>query len=430
MNVSRRGFLVGCSSAIAAMAGGSVGQLLFAPTSAEAAGSDILVVLFLRGGCDALSLVAPTNDSDYNALRPQLRLRDSGDDRALLLKNPADGAAGFGLHSKAAPLKEIYDSNNLAIVHACGLTNGTRSHFDAMDYIERGTPESKNTATGWLTRHLTVMRPDGIIPAAASSAEIPTSLLTSTYAAAIGGSVNDFRLGGHWKYGKQINGVLETLYNGGDSSVHRAGQGTLQALSLVDSRLPKDNDGNPLPYTPAGNADYPDGSLGESLQTIAQLIKLDVGLQVATVDFGGWDTHDAQTYVFPRRVEELARALAAFYNDTATYRSRLTVVVMSEFGRRLRENNNGGTDHGHGGVMLLLGGNVNGGRMHGVWPGLASEQLDRGVDLRVATDYRQVLSEVLVRRTGNADLGVVFPGLASYDPLGVVQGNDIPVTLG
>lgn len=419
--LTRRDFIIGCSTSIAAFAGGRVSNLVFARDSAQAAQQDILVVVFLRGGCDALSLIAPTADADYNTLRPQLRVRLDGEQPGLLLNNSLDSSAGFALHPAAAAIKEIYDSQQMAIVHACGLTNGTRSHFDAMDYMERGTPDDKQTPTGWLTRHLALVNPAGAIPALASSSRLPTSLLSSTYAVAIAGDASNYRLGGHWKYGPRSQEVLKSLYAAGETALHQSGASALASIELIDSRIPRNEDDDPEEYEPEPGAQYPDSSFSDALKTIAQMIKLDVGLQVATVDYGGWDTHDAQQRVFGTQVENLSAALAAFYNDLAAYHSRLTILVQSEFGRRLRENNNGGTDHGHGGMLLLLGGNVNGGRMYGTWPGLANENLDRGVDLQVTTDYRIVLSEILERRLTNPHIDQVFPGLASYQPLGVVR---------
>ncbi len=401
------------------MAGGRIGGLVFAaphqPTT-----RDTLVVLFLRGGCDGLTLVAPTDDADYVAARGALRVENTGTNAGLLLSNPLANI-DFRLHPKASALKELYDSQALAIVHACGLTNGTRSHFDAMDYMERGTPEDKNTSTGWLTRHLRAINPDAVLPAMAASASMPASLLGSVDAVATT-SVPGFKLNGHYKYGPLQQDALRVMYNG-NSILHRAGKSTLDTIAAVQAQNPAN------PYVP--DVEYPTDSyvrgLVDSLKAIAQMIKLDLGLEIATVDFGGWDTHESQNGVISNMIDGLSRALGAFYNDLAAYHSRLTVVVMSEFGRRLKANRSDGTDHGHGNVALVLGGNVNGGRMYGTWPGLANEQLDNRVDLAVTTDYRTILSEILVRRLQNPKLGYVFPQIASYNPLGIVQGNDLPI---
>lgn len=420
---SRRDFLIGCSTAIAAMAGGKIGGLVFAAPG-DTTPRDTLVVVFLRGGCDGLSLVAPTDDSYFQAARAGL-WGDSDPNHPRfggLLGNTLSGVP-FRLHPKAAALKEIYDSGEMAIVHACGLNNGTRSHFDAMDYMERGTPNNKNTATGWMTRHLQSIDATGLLPAVAAGSTIPAALLGSADAAAMMG-VKDFKINGHWKYGPQQQAILRNHYNGG-TPLHQAGAETLDTVNAIKSK-------NPGTYVPETDADHPYpgddySGLTNAFKTVAQLIKMDVGLQMVTVDYGGWDTHDGQGYVFPGQVNTLSRALGAFYNDLSAYHGRLTVVVMSEFGRRLKANSNGGTDHGHGNVMLVLGGNVNGGRMFGRWPGLANMELDNGVDLAITTDYRTVLSEIVVRRLANPNLGQVFPQISAYSPLGIVRGSDLPI---
>lgn len=429
MKYSRRKFLVGCSAAVAAMAGSRVSNLIFAADSA-AARRDIFVLIFLRGGCDGLNLVAPTDDRFYVAARSQETLvSDHGDAKGLPLKSGL-GKVDFRLHPKAGALKELYDSNALAIVHACGLTNGTRSHFDAMDLIERGAADSKNKSlsSGWLARHLISIGAGGLLPAVGASSTIPDSLLASPHAVAVP-DPGAFSL----QTDERQRQILRELYKG-NAPIHRAGSNTLHALDVVAKKLPRDDSGNPPPYTPDHQADYggegASTELATALQTVARFIKMDVGLQVATVDYGGWDTHVYQGGIFSGLVEGLSRGLGTFYRDLTNYQNRLTVLVMSEFGRRLKANESGGTDHGHGNVMLLLGGNVNGGRMFGSWPGLSTEQLDDQADLAVTTDYRMVLSEILVRRLANPKLGQVFPQIPNYKPIGIVRGTDLPVETG
>jgi uncharacterized protein (DUF1501 family) len=440
MSFSRRGFVVGCSSAIAAMAGGRVSNLVF---GADSASRDILVTVFLRGGCDALSLVAPSGDADYQSSRLNLLVKQgdpSTDANSGWQLNNGLAPVDFRLHNKARPLHELYVSGDMAIIHACGLTNGTRSHFDAMDYIERGTPTNKSTSSGWIARHLRsiglVTDTPGQLPTVAASANLPTTMLGSPIAMSLSKPA-DFRLSRHWKYGDAQKAALRSFYNG-TLPLHSAGATTLASIDAIDAKLPKDSNGNPLPYTPETETgkEYPTdwyvSGFKDSLQCIAQLIKMDVGLQIASVDYGGWDTHQDQAYVFPRQVDGMARALAAFYNDVRNYHARLTVVVISEFGRRLRSNDSGGTDHGHGGMMLVMGGNVKGGRMYGKWPGLAVEQLDNRVDLQVTTDFRTVLSEVLVRRLANPSLGQIFPGItpevySTSNRLDFLNGADLAV---
>ncbi|HIC88159.1 MAG TPA: DUF1501 domain-containing protein [Anaerolineae bacterium] len=257
----------------------------------------------------------------------------------------------------------------------------------------------------------------------AANSLVPTSLLGSTEAVGIE-RLGDFNFNGHWRWEDAQRLALRYMYNG-DTWLHQAGEQTLNAIDVVELA-------NPGSYIPDHDAVYPDSDFGDALQILAQLIKLDVGLHVATVDLGGWDTHEHQgdqgTGYFASQVQGLAEGLAAFYTDLLDYSQRLTVVVMSEFGRRLRENGNHGTDHGHGNVVLVLGGNVNGGQVFvDPWPGLERSQLDNGVDLAITIDYRRVLSEILVRRMQNPRLGMVFPGYTDYTPLGIVSGPDLPI---
>jgi hypothetical protein len=245
-------------------------------------------------------------------------------------------------------------------------------------------------------------------------------------------SPRDFGLGSHWRYNRpeenwQMLQALETFYPGkSNTPLDRAGKRTLETIETIRER-------NPGNYTPEGGAVYPNGSFGDALKTVAQTAKLDMGLQVATVDFGGWDTHENQAGndgrgYLPDRLGSLSRGLSAFFEDMYRYHDRLTVVVMSEFGRRLGRNASNGTDHGHGNVMMVLGGrHVRGGRLYGNWPGLAD--LDKGQDLKITTDYRVVLSELLTKRLGNGNLGTIFPGLtpAEYTPLGILDGTTTPI---
>lgn len=427
--ITRRQFLVGCSAAIASLAGARLTSLAFAhPNSSSTA--DTLVVVFLRGGCDGLNIVPPLADPDrryYEQARPELKLPITGPNATLPLDDH------FGLHPAAAPLFELYRERKLAIVHAAGLTTDTRSHFDAMEFIERGTPGNKTTTTGWLTRHLQSATdlPDTVfMPVLAVGNLQPSSLLASRETVAMT-SPGEFDFLGHWRWVDAQRAALRRLY-AGDGWLYQAGLRTLDAVDIIEAAAPED-------YTPANGARYPEGEFGNHLQVVAQMIKLNLGLRVATVDLGGWDTHEGQGTgaggYFATLLGELAQGLHALYTDldgsgTASPAQRLTVVVMSEFGRRLQENAAAGTDHGHGNVMVLLGGEVNGGRVYGVWPGLHAEQLYDHADLAVTTDYRRVLSEILIRRLGNPNLGFVFPGYRDYTPLGIVRGADLPPNYG
>lgn len=429
-NTTRRQFLAGCSTMAAAACASRLTSLAFAdPTALPGAERDILVVVFLRGGMDGLNLIAPVDDRDYLAARaPAIRLSAAGEAAALPIKNgPTD--ADFRIHRNAAALKDLYDSKDLAIIHACGLTNGTRSHFEAQDLMERGVADMKlqTLSTGWLTRHLEQSKAKGLLSGIAASATLPSSLLGYAGAAAIP-SPQAFAFYGD---NTQLNELAKAYRQ--SPRLAASGQDAVRAIHIVQKRLKhKDDkpDGDVLPYTPADGIKYPDGDLSESLKTVAWLIKADVGLQAAAVDYGGWDTHQEQANNFPNLVEQLSGALSNFYNDLSKYRARLNIVVMSEFGRRFKNNESNGTDHGHGNAMLVLGGNVNGGKIYGRWPGLATEQLDDRADLAVTTDYRTVLAELISRRFNTTQLKPIFPGMAAYQPLGIFRGAEAKTDLG
>ncbi|MCU0451522.1 MAG: DUF1501 domain-containing protein [Bernardetiaceae bacterium] len=411
--MDRRDFLRSCSAATALWAGRPLSSLAFAPGGAGF-NQEIFVLISLRGGMDGLHALGPLGNADYAAARPaELRVTDP---TGLVLKN---APAGLALHAKAAPFKELYDAGRLALVHACGLTNGTRSHFEAIDLMEKGLPKAQNLRTGWLARYLAAAGGPAAPPlgAVASSGELPRSLLGYGPAVSVP-SVGEFSVQGD----PRLAGLLRSLYQG-STPMHLAAQTALAAVRTVQGKLPKNTNGEASEYRT--NAPYPTewyaNDLSQALKNLAQLIKLDVGLHVATVDFGGWDTHEGQAYRFPQLLEALARAVTAFYNDLAAYHPRLTVGIMSEFGRRLRANQSNGTDHGHGNVMWLLGQNVAGGRVYGPWPGLATDQLDNRVDLAVSTDYRTVLGEVLVKLFKTNSLPQIFPEFAPRPWLGVVK---------
>jgi len=421
--MERREFLIGCSAAIAAMAGSRITGFSFDPTGENA--KEIFVYIFLRGGCDGLNLVAPVNDRDYVVERPvDLRITDANDNQGLQLQNGLGANLDFRIHKSANELKELYDSNKLAIIHAAGLTNGTRSHFDAMDIIERGSLDDKNLGEGWFTRYLATsgsVTSNTVYPSIAINSTIPASFLGSASTLAIG-NLAEYRL----RADPRTNDLLKRFYNG-RSVLDEAAHDALTSIEAINQRLAKDGNGKMLPYTPENNASYPNNAFGKSMQTLAQVIKMDVGLQIASVDYGGWDTHERQQNIFSTLTEGLSKSLGAFYNDVAAYESKITILVMSEFGRRLKANKSNGTDHGHGNVMFVLGGNVNGGKMYGQWPGLDNEQLDNQVDLAVTTDYRNVLSEIVVKRLANPKLGYIFPGFKAYKPLGFMKGENMAI---
>jgi len=431
---TRRGFVTGCSAAIAALAGSRFNSLAFA--RGLTANDEIVVVLFLRGGQDGLNLVIPTGGFDrgrYEALRPTIAIPAAAAGAYPLgsLAGP-DGAVAFGLHPAAAPLHEIFQDGKLAIAVACGMAANERSHFESMNWMELGTPGVGSTADGWLTRHLasaTNLPPEMLMPSVSIGGLQAVSQLGS-YETVNMGSPDDFSLStGPWSARTAQRVALRNLYGGDTTWLHRAG---LQALDAVDIVELYCSGG----YVPRPGVVYPETWFGDNLKTIAQLVKLDLGLHVATLDLGGWDHHEQEANpgaptqgIYADLVDELARGLAAFWSDLDDAAAgfpnrRLTLVVMSEFGRRAYQNEDDGTDHGHGNNLLVLSGHAIGG-LHGSWPGLRNELLNEG-DLEVTNDFRRVLSEIVVRRLGNPRLDLVFPGYAGYQPLGVVTGEDLP----
>jgi uncharacterized protein (DUF1501 family) len=364
-----------------------------------------------------MNVVPPIAGADrghYEAARPTLKVPTQGTGSALRLNDQ------FGLHPGMVRLHELYVAQKLAIVHAVGLNVDTRSHFEAQQFIETATPGVKNTGTGWVGRHLlSTSGPlnGALLPAVAAGGSQPITLAGAPEAVSIA-AIDDFDLQAE----PFQKAALRRLYEG-DSWLHASGAQTFQAIDTVQRASVSE-------YTPAKGAAYPSGEFGENLKTIAKLIKLGVGLRAATVDLGGWDTHEGQgdgsAGYLNTLVTELSTGLAAFYTDLAgssspTHADRLTVVVVSEFGRRLSENASHGTDHGHGSGIFVLGGQVNGGQVFTSWPGLQNEQLYDRADLAVTIDYRQVLSEIVLRRLGNSQLNTVFPGYEGFQPLGIVR---------
>jgi uncharacterized protein (DUF1501 family) len=390
-------------------------RLAFAATANE---RGLLVVLHLRGGCDGLNLVSPADDPDFIAARgSDLRIAVDGGDAGHPLRH-GTVKIDFRLHPAAKGLAELYDAGHLAVIHAAGLTDGTRSHFVATDMIERGIADARSlsrTQEGWLARYLAALRPGGL---AAISASAAPSGAFARWPAAL--AVPDLGGGFAPAGGPQVDEILGRLYLDAPGEVGAAGRAALGAMRSIDARLPRDPQGKYLPYQPAPGVNYdPAGDVARPLRAVAQLAKMDIGLEVATVDMGGWDTHEYQPGRFQGLVQRLSAGLAAFYADLARSQSRLTVVILTEFGRRLRSNRSNGTDHGRGSVMAVLGDQVAGGRVYGAWPGLASDRLDEGVDLAVATDYRRVLHEVLGRHGGRASAVAAFPGFNDPGSLGL-----------
>ena len=420
MPVSRRKFLQGCCAGIVALNGAQLGGLVFGQNALDEP-RDIIISLFLRGGMDALSLLAPHSDANYHVARNRLAL-DSN--------QVIDLDGQFGLHPAAQLLKDLVDQNHLALVMACGSTHPTRSHFEAQDAIERGKPGDRFfTGGGWLARHLAFFPSEAIFRAVSRDSSVDISLEGLPGALAISGP-GDFSLNGHWNQIDDTRRALREMYEA-DPDLGLIARNTLDAVDIVDHA-------DPGQYVPGHGVVYPENDLAEALASIAQLIRLDLGLQAATVNFGGWDTHEDQTNYnnpttgyFAGRITTLSEAFNAFWSDLADYHGRLTLVMMTEFGRRLRENANLGTDHGYAGLMAVMSSNLTRGGLFGTWPGLAEEQLFERVDLMVTTDFRTVLGEVLTARAGNQNLAQVFPDFTYPGPLGLFaqQSSIQPKTL-
>jgi uncharacterized protein (DUF1501 family) len=371
---------------------------------------DILVVMFMRGGQDGLQVLAPAGDARYAASRPRIRVQASGAN-AGLGTGSLDGV-DFYFHPNLGGLKTLYDAGQLVAVQAVGIPTRDRSHFTCQDLMERGLADSEVPAgaTGWLARHLASL--GGARPALGTIAvgvTPPTSLAGDAFAMAVANPAA-FNI-----VGDRPTAELVRAANAGADPYQVAIRGLVANVAVVQDSLATAGGRASAPPTP----DYTPTEFGDALRSLAQLIKLDVGLDTATVDMASWDHHAGLANAFNLIATELSQSLSAFWQDLAAYRSRLTVVVMTEFGRRFAENSNAGLDHGAGSTMLVFGGNVAGGRILGRWPGLADSALDNG-SLRVTTDYRQVLAEVLVKRHGETNLARVFPSL-SYAPLGLFK---------
>jgi uncharacterized protein (DUF1501 family) len=352
---------------------------------------DVLVVIFLRGAADALNIIVPHGEQAYYVTRPTLAVARPDDTKAPKVERALDLDGFFGFHPLLYPLIPIWEQGHLAPIHACGAPDESRSHFKAMELMERGVEDNHGPASGWINRHLTTLktgngsplRAVGLGEAAQRSLQgaVPVSALRS---------ISDFHLAGDRKVESLMQAGLSSLY-GTEDPLGVLGQETLRILRTLETLSPDT-------YIGQTSTAYPDSEFGTGLRQIAMLVKAQVGLEVAAIDLGGWDTHFAQ-----------GTNQGLLHEDLADYHSKLSVVVMTEFGRRLKENASLGTDHGHGGFILLMGGNVVGNTIHGRWPGLERHQLFGPGDLAVTTDYRDVLSEVCKTRLNNGAIGQIFP---------------------
>ena len=408
--LTRRVFLRG--SAIAMAGAGPapfwLGRAAAAATS-KTGRRKTLVAIFQRGAADGLNVVVPFGEKRYYELRPTIGIPAPAGSGGPGGPPAIDLDGHFGLNPALEPLKALWDRKMLAIVEATGSPDPTRSHFDAQDYMESGTPGSKRD--GWLNRALPPGGPgDSPLRAISLGATLPRTLRGDRPAIAIS-DVQQF------KTDADAAAVLENIYSHApDRQMADAGKDAFEAMRMLQTL-------NSGPYKPAAGAQYNQGgALGRSLQEIARLIKADAGVEAAFAEIGGWDHHQNETGQLNFVLRQFGAALAAFCADMGDRMEDIALVTMSEFGRTARENGDSGTDHGHGDVMFVLGGNVRGGKVYGKWPGLEEDQLYEGRDLAVTTDFRTVLGELAAGQLGTADLKPVFPGYEPAAPLGLL-GN-------
>ena len=363
-----------------------------------------LVVIFQRGAADGLNIVVPYSEPNYYTMRPAI---------AIPQNQVLDLDGFFGLHPALAAFKPLYDQGHLAVIHAAGSPDSSRSHFDAQDYMESGTPGVKSTEDGWLNRALQAedlrhRQEHTAFRALALGSAVPRTLAGHIPAIALS-NVNNFAVGGQSKgpVPSPAATAFEAMYgDSGDSILHATGEETFEAVKMLRAA-------NPAQYKPAAGVEYPNSDFGNNMKQIAQLLKANLGVEAAFTDVGGWDTHQNQGGVngqLADRLRDFSTAIAAFWRDLGDSADNVTLVTMSEFGRTARQNGTGGTDHGHANAMFVLGGQVKGGKVYGRWPGLADDQLNEGRDLTVTTDFRQVLGEVAAKSLGANNLDVVFPG--------------------
>jgi len=413
MPITRRAFMKDGALAVigtAAVPTFLTRSVLAQATTVQAQGKK-LVIIFQRGAADGLNVVVPYREPAYYQYRPTI---------AIPQNQVIDLDGFFGFHPAMAPLKPLWDQRHLAVVHASGSPDPSRSHFDAQDFMESGTPGLKATLDGWLNRALQAedlawpQKQHTPFRAVALGEQIPRTLDGRIQAVALD-NIRNFGV----QSSTAAAGFAAMYDQSTDAVLHGTGQETFEAVKMLRAA-------DPASYVPAAGVEYPNGPFGNSLRQIAQLLKANLGVEAAFADIGGWDTHQnegAAEGQLAGRLREFSLGLSAFWNDMGTEAENIVVVTMSEFGRTCRQNGTGGTDHGHANVMFVLGGPVRGGRVYGRWPGLEQEQLYDARDLAITTDFRQVLGEAAYRTLGSRNLELVFPGsrLQANHFLGFVQ---------
>ena len=380
--------------------------LTFAPEKTAPRG-DILVVVFLRGAADVLNMVVPHGEDEYYNLRPALGIPRPDDSKTKVEERAIDLDGFFGFHPLFKPLLPAWQEGHLGIVHACGAPDDSHSHFKSQELMERGVENEQGPASGWIGRHLATLNTNNPSPMRAIAlGELPQrSLYGSTPVSSLR-SIEDFQLHGNETAVLQMQAALSSLYSG-DDLLSGLGRETLGILDTLEKIKPI----APNPQSP----NYPDSTFGHGLREIASIIKAEIGLEVAAIDLDGWDTHfpqGVQSGQMPRLMQNLADGLAAFHAEMIDHADKLTVVVMTEFGRRAYENASLCTDHGHGGMMMLDSGKLKSTGVFGEWPGLAPHQLYGPGDLAVTTDYRDILGEICMKRLNNPAVERIFPNYA------------------
>ncbi len=425
--INRRNFLkkAGLVS-LGAVAGVQVGFGNTILRGKGAGSNELLIYVQLNGAMDGLNMVPPRTGANYseyaNVLRPVIHIPNT---QSLAL----NGVAEFGLHPLATGMQSLFNANKLAIIHATGLMQANRSHFVSTALMEQGVQSTaSNYGTGWITRYFESSEttpPNPVIPSLVPSYDNTDAILGDP-AALVMGSSTEFSLNqGHWAWESAMQDTITQIFSNPVNTEDRVAAHTLNSSQVIQNIFDDVNN----PYVPENGAVYPTGYFGNQTKAVARMYKANVDLEVAYIQTGGWDTHVNQgtgiTGQFADLVKELSDGLNALYLDlTASNAGKFTIIVQSEFGRRAYENTDQGTDHGYGNPMFVVGDNVNGG-FYGQFPGLTPAELFEGDDVAVTTDYRHVVTEVLMRRMKNRYLGHVFPGYNNYSPLGIVTGNDL-----
>src|SRR3989440_7018434 len=366
----------------------------------------ILIAIFQRGAVDGLNVVVPHGEHSYYDLRPTIAIpKPNGGAEAVL---DLDGF--FGLHPSLASFKPLWDSKRLAIVHASGSPDNTRSHFDAQGYMDSATPGVKSTPDGWLNRYLQSKSDPqkSLFRAVSMTQQMPRAMQGKASTLAIS-NLADFNIRAGQSSASMQGGFEEMYDQAVNDTLHGTGKETFEAINYLKQV-------NPAQYKPENGANYPQTPFGNALRQTAQLIKAGVGLEVAFADIGGWDTHvneGNQQGQLSNLLRQFSNSIAALYTDLGQRMDDVVILTMSEFGRTARENGNRGTDHGHANAMFIVGNSVRGGKVYGDWPGLKSDQLYEGRDLALTTDFRDVFGELAAKHLGATNLQAVFPGYAA-----------------